>query len=892
MAYSAFQYESIQAILAHFTEQDNALCADEAGMGKTFIAKGVIEQMADAHLRKEIEAKLKEGKDKKQQSPLPVVEDKKKKDGDWEGFSGSGNKGTLKKQRLTAFVRAVLEDDDWCLETKQGGFISYANTALKGFYNQMKANDELVKSFWFRYYKNLPHLLVGFDAKKQRYTDWDFEAVNSLEIKPFRALYICSNLAIAEQNTRKLCPVPQCSNRGTEEKADRLSTIWYFLAEHPTPYLEMYPITATVATTETPGTELERKCLVKKFGKGKELGDLRQEGEAESLEKLAVDLVVYDEFQNFGDLVALRNMDVDGFDKYLKQVQANPAPPKNEDAQADEDATPEERTGEEDTENPARLKRRVDSLNRVRRIIKSLYPDPDKREVLNGGASKKMPKSLYLSATPFHAPEGSTDTLKFLGMGDLLTLLGGKNNDYACAQQAGLQALESYLYSLGMFRNERYRLLDEQTHCYHRITTSAKGLWGSAAQMDKGPTTKRLLKTTPMINTESENKQKVTYLADSGDEMTQAGFLGADHPRYQALRDIALNPTAEPISLDYPADAALIPLRKPSAQPLATLLWIPPTKHTEPLGGAFARYAEYSKTLAFSSLKATPLAVCELLNQEVMWKGKMLDKDSEEVEKFLSAEMRRAFDIPEKDAEGRVVKLPPDFEAVRDSFIDLLNYSGTTTAQERIQYCKDGCFADMLKEFCDVYPDDTLHELKLALDFSKNAKWCFAQSVDETMLGKGDSGATLRRSFNAPFRPFVAMTTSIGSEGLDFHLYCNRLVHYTAPSSVVSIEQKNGRIDRRNSLAVRRYWVQELQRLATVWEDFTQKGQTSGGLSPHWDSGKENLHYYFLQQQWSNEIDMLDDLLEKRKNYRKVLGMTGEEAALEAVNLSPFAREK
>ena len=33
----------------------------------------------------------------------------------------------------------------------------------------------------------------------------------------------------------------------------------------------------------------------------------------------------------------------------------------------------------------------------------------------------------------------------------------------------------------------------------------------------------------------------------------------------------------------------------------------------------------------------------------------------------------------------------------------------------------------------------------------------------------------IRQAFNSPFRPFVLATTSIGQEGLDFHLYCKKI---------------------------------------------------------------------------------------------------------------------
>ncbi|MGG6548717.1 UNVERIFIED_CONTAM: hypothetical protein NY100_25225, partial [Prevotella sp. 15_C9] len=36
----------------------------------------------------------------------------------------------------------------------------------------------------------------------------------------------------------------------------------------------------------------------------------------------------------------------------------------------------------------------------------------------------------------------------------------------------------------------------------------------------------------------------------------------------------------------------------------------------------------------------------------------------------------------------------------------------------------------------------------------------------------------VRQAFNSPFRPFVLTTTSIGQEGLDFHWYCRKIMHW------------------------------------------------------------------------------------------------------------------
>jgi hypothetical protein len=62
----------------------------------------------------------------------------------------------------------------------------------------------------------------------------------------------------------------------------------------------------------------------------------------------------------------------------------------------------------------------------------------------------------------------------------------------------------------------------------------------------------------------------------------------------------------------------------------------------------------------------------------------------------------------------------------------------------------------------------------------------------------------VRRAFNSPFWPFVLCSTSVGQEGLDFHLYCHAIVHWNLPSNPVDLEQREGRIHRYKGHAVRR----------------------------------------------------------------------------------------
>jgi len=62
----------------------------------------------------------------------------------------------------------------------------------------------------------------------------------------------------------------------------------------------------------------------------------------------------------------------------------------------------------------------------------------------------------------------------------------------------------------------------------------------------------------------------------------------------------------------------------------------------------------------------------------------------------------------------------------------------------------------------------------------------------------------VRRAFNSPFWPFVLATTSVGQEGLDFHLYCHKVIHWNLPSNPVDLEQREGRVHRFKGHAVRK----------------------------------------------------------------------------------------
>ena len=56
-------------------------------------------------------------------------------------------------------------------------------------------------------------------------------------------------------------------------------------------------------------------------------------------------------------------------------------------------------------------------------------------------------------------------------------------------------------------------------------------------------------------------------------------------------------------------------------------------------------------------------------------------------------------------------------------------------------------------------------------------------------------------AFNSPLAPDILVCTSIGSEGIDLHRECAEIIHHDMPWNPARLEQRNGRIDRVNSLS-------------------------------------------------------------------------------------------
>jgi hypothetical protein len=148
---------------------------------------------------------------------------------------------------------------------------------------------------------------------------------------------------------------------------------------------------------------------------------------------------------------------------------------------------------------------------------------------------------------------------------------------------------------------------------------------------------------------------------------------------------------------------------------------------------------------------------------------------------------------------------------------------------------------------------------------------------------------TVRKAFNSPFWPFVLATTSIGQEGLDFHLYSHKVVHWNLPSNPVDLEQREGRVHRYKGHAVRRNLVSCYRAPALTavnpWETmFSLAPPDHQGLQPYWIfEGAARIERHALATPFSRDSHRLEELVRLLGIYRLAFGQPRQDELLAAL---------
>ncbi len=114
----------------------------------------------------------------------------------------------------------------------------------------------------------------------------------------------------------------------------------------------------------------------------------------------------------------------------------------------------------------------------------------------------------------------------------------------------------------------------------------------------------------------------------------------------------------------------------------------------------------------------------------------------------------------------------------------------------------------------------------------------------------------IRERFQSPFYPFVLAASETAQEGVNLQNYCATVFHWSVPSRLNTFTQEDGRVDRRDSITIRRqalyvYQKAENGMIPADWSFYREKplqeiygkiGYKSerlseiirGGLFPHW----------------------------------------------------------
>lgn len=159
----------------------------------------------------------------------------------------------------------------------------------------------------------------------------------------------------------------------------------------------------------------------------------------------------------------------------------------------------------------------------------------------------------------------------------------------------------------------------------------------------------------------------------------------------------------------------------------------------------------------------------------------------------------------------------------------------------------------------------------------------------------------IRQAFNSPFRPFVLATTSIGQEGLDFHLYCKNIFHWNLPANPIDFEQREGRIHRYKGLVIRQNladkYRQEVkhravfedpwQRLFSISEREKDSALTPCDLVPFWHIETTKgikIERFVPLYPYSKDIEKYKHLLKVLAFYRLTFGQPRQEELIETLS--------
>ena len=262
-----------------------------------------------------------------------------------------------------------------------------------------------------------------------------------------------------------------------------------------------------------------------------------------------------------------------------------------------------------------------------------------------------------------------------------------------------------------------------------------------------------------------------------------------------------------------------------------------------------------------------------------------------------------------------------NIQAVLDEYVHILLDGLHLDNIEKIKFINKKII-DSMHLYNAKYEIDTFDDFKLKIENPKHSPKSlrthyavsFIQGVDK------DEDKNRKRSvlssFNSPFWPFILTSTSIGQEGLDFHQYCRRIVHWNLPSNAIDLEQREGRINRFKSLAIRQNIAKRycgIEFTQNIWNELfeealeKEKHVNSSELIPYWGltyrPNMIKIERIVPMYPYSKDIAKFNRLQHILASYRLTLGQPYQDYLIDSlsekmdknidkkkffINLSPF----
>ena len=279
----------------------------------------------------------------------------------------------------------------------------------------------------------------------------------------------------------------------------------------------------------------------------------------------------------------------------------------------------------------------------------------------------------------------------------------------------------------------------------------------------------------------------------------------------------------------------------------------------------------------------------------------------------VSSEFHALFDKPESIAVIKIASIERDNEA-----------HDYTYWKDVLEYCTNGNLQSVLDEFSHLLESDfkTINGFTERIRASINIRTTNLRVDDgESFLANKhpvmrshyavDFGTqnidvekglnrikSVLANFNSPFRPFVLASTSIGQEGLDFHYYCRKVMHWNLPANPIDVEQREGRVNRYKGLVIRQGISEKYKdylagATGSVWgflfrlaEQHEGTNKNKPQLVPYWHIEPKSIYLERLAPliPYSREVQQMHRIIRTLTLYRLTFGQPRQEELVETLS--------